>query len=124
MREIKFRALRTDGKGWVIGDLVHKDIDAFSHRIEVGIRLPNCYPDEVIPETVGQYAGLKDKNGVDVYEGDEVTYSDKSTSLTVGFESGSFVLKRDGKTYVYNINSRVLEVIGNIHESATELKEE
>src|SRR5699024_7425124 len=110
-REIKFRGLRKDGKGWSYGMPSHD----FKYVFGGGqYDSPDSY--EVIPETVGQYTGLKDKSGKDIYEGDKVMYSDKSTSLVVGFENGSFVLKKDGKAYVYNINPKGLEVIGNIHE--------
>lgn len=70
-------------------------------------------------DTVGQFTGLKDNQGKDVYEGDIVSYSDKRVFLDVAFSGGSFVLNREGKTYVYNINSKMLEVIGNIHEKTS-----
>lgn len=111
MREIKFRGLRKDGKGWVYGMPTFD----FKYIFNKGqYDSPDSY--EVIPETVGQYTGMKNKRGRVIYEGDIVMYSDKSTPLVVGFENGSFVLKKDGKAYVYNINPKGLEVIGNIHE--------
>lgn len=70
MREIKFRGLRKDGKGWFYGDLVR------TTRVSDGIRSDHSLIGidmdfhEVIPETVGQYTGLKDKNGKEIYEGD------------------------------------------------------
>lgn|SRR5699024_4860754 len=111
MREIKFRGLRKDGKGWVYG-MPTFDFKYILNKLQYDS--PDSY--EVIPETVGQYTGMKNKRGRVIYEGDIVMYSDKSTPLVVGFENGSFVLKKDGKAYVYNINPKGLEVIGNIHE--------
>ena len=67
MREIKFRGKRIDNGQWVYGDVARiypagKIIgihDWFSRRIY-----------EIDPETIGQYTGLKDKNGKEIYEGD------------------------------------------------------
>lgn len=116
-REIKFRGICIEVKGWEYGGFVKgKSGRSYIFNgndegfLEGDINI-------VIPETVGQFTGLLDKNGEEIYEGDIVMYSDKSTPLVVGFENGSFVLKKDGKTYVYNINPKELEVIGNIHEN-------
>lgn len=108
MREILFRGKRVDSGEWEIGNYSY-DIPRRCHYIN------NL---EVLPETVGQFTGLCDKNGVKIFEFDVVEMWDKFHEIK--FMNGAFeFIKSDGKRQNM-IDTTICTIIGNIHDN-TEL---
>lgn len=135
MREILFRGKCTEiVNDWITGFYVrlYDDKGHESHRIYPGYAETDCgdyYPDwyEVDPETIGQWTGLVDKNGVKVFEGDIVTLRTQA-DLEYGFHKRRCDIKFDeyhrfvavGMITHPLIDNEEWEVIGNIHDKAVE----
>ena len=117
MREILFRGKRVDNGEWAYGDLLHCDDEAEIYSESVGKN--GGY---VIPDTVGQYTGLKDKNGTRVFEGDIVKVADEYIDYAI-WANGCFCMARQIMFYEFTYqDSNRMEVIGNIHDNPKLLK--
>ncbi len=118
MREIKFRGKKkSDGK-WIVGNynLIDDRTYIFNHDPNGdNLNSPDDY--EVIPETVGQFTGILDKEGVEVYEGDIVKSDHKNRKFTILWIYKGWKMKwNDGLSAHADIYSKYVKVIGNIHE--------
>lgn len=142
MREIIFRGKRKDNSKWVTGrNIVFSDGEKLTPYIiptgtsmlgfdspSYSIMMSVFY--EIIPETVGQYTGLTDKNSKKIFEGDIVKIYLYEPKGLANYEIGCikyddikarFVFCTEKGNYGID-NSNVFEVIGNIHDNPELLK--
>lgn len=123
MREIKFRGQRLDNGEWIYGSLVTLGgsayICSFTGASIKKTEFFNLFT-EVDPATVGQYTGLKDKNGKVIYEGDIVHWNEYVGKVI--FKNGLFARKFKNVSASLVSLLLVTEVIGNIHDNPELLK--
>ena len=113
MRQIKFRGKTTANGHWVYGCL----IDYGGNAISISNKRSNPW---VQPETVGQFTGLTDRNGKEIYEGDILQIFEDADSCNefVKFKEGCFMADDGYAEYsLAIIDTSVRTVIGNIHDN-------
>ena len=135
MREILFRGKREDNREWVEGSLSLEYGEATqdgNRKVDYRILGMRCDCDYVIPETVGQYTGLTDKNGKKIFEGDIVKDHESGLYGEVvfataqdGFDGMSGFMVDDINDGLQNYNGfwHLVKIIGNIHDNPELLKE-
>jgi len=119
-RKIKFRGKQLHSEIWIYGDLttvtpyvIDRFITFFTEDGSIN-RLP------VDPSTVGQYTGLRDKNGkAEAFEGD-IVRENRSTGV-IKFADGRFyidwIINKDFFSDTIGVHLKYAEIIGNIYDN-------
>lgn len=124
MREIKFRGKRIANGEWVYGSLLIW-ANGECTILEKSNSSNAVWKREIEPETVGQFTGLLDVNGKEIYEGDILRMSYRKDDLgIVKFENeaAAFTIREKGKLRWWYLINRHYELVGNIHDNPELLK--
>lgn len=122
MREILFRGKSVNDGRWLFGDLSNYGVCKTITTVKDFRIIDSC---EVIPETVGQYTGLKDKNGTKIFEGDVVSghlddlFPEDETRYKVIWDDYGWHIRNSTGTDTFEQGwaRQYFEVIGNIHDN-------
>lgn len=117
MREIKFRGMDIVNNKWLYGNLEIPLINqSKSKHFIIGYSYGQYQKHEVDPKTIGQYTGLKDCNGKEIFENDIVLVcesEDFKWKHQVEYRSGCFMVDENALGAIHSF----CKVIGNIYEN-------
>lgn len=127
MREIIFRGKRIDNGEWVEGYYLYTEEN--THPVIIDMK---CCSHIIIPETVGQFTGLTDKNGNKIFEGDIMSgkfsnyvfwYDEDEKGFCYG-KSYKDICRHSCSSYAMSISESDINIIGNVHDNPELMKGE
>lgn len=134
MREIKFRGKCIANGKWVYGSLLRWP-DGCCTILESKDGCNYVWKRDIDPDTVGQFTGLNDRNGKEVYENDILRVYDRKTYFNIivswSKEAVAFMVcycdkNQSPLSWFSNLlpNGYEIEVLGNIHDNPELLEDE
>lgn len=132
MRTIKFRGKRVDNCGeWVYGYLIEDLLTDYQAIVSFEYWRAHIYRNEysILKSTVGQFTGLYDKNGNEIYEGDIVRVNQFNMEMSFhkveydiehkypAFDLNPIFKFADSNSLQYALIVYEVEVVGNIHDN-------
>ena len=132
-REILFRGKSIGIDVWLYGKLFNYGLTAPSNVTCISVCVPTTWKEAynfyaVNPDTIGQYTGLKDKNGKKIFEGDVVIIAEKLKAKVI-YYGGAYRMQSefsptpiDTTDMGYMMREFSIRVIGNIHDNPELIK--
>ena len=118
MREILFHGKRVDNGEWVEGDVLQTRYHSGHIEYQIMPQTPVSSAVPVLPETIGQYTGLTDKNRIKIFEGDIIEFHEEIGKIKYSDYDAAFDIIFDTWNTNFSVtDERRIEVIGNIHDN-------
>ena len=114
MRTFKFRGKGIKSGQWFYGSVVPFGNSAYIFKMFRLLRMEHA---EVDPATVGQFTGLTDADGKDIYEGDLLLSDENAEVFEVVYDAPRFCFKDNDFGFRFLNHPEFFHVIGNIHDN-------
>ena len=128
-REILFRGKSIGTDEWLYGNLFNYGLTAPSNVPCISVCVPTSWKEAynlyaVHPDTIGQYTGLKDKNGKKIFEGDIISIGEPNIKYITMWRDAGLCAKQIGASSYIGLTywASDIEVLGNVIDNPELMK--